>query len=98
MGLRQLYFVVHGLLRRLIYLSYGLAVVLAFIGVKLLLHALHENGLGFINAGEPVESVPDIGIGWSLGAILVTLAITAALSMLGSRRRTREAVAAGDDA
>ena len=98
MGLRQLYFVVHGLLRRLIYLSYGLAVVLAFIGVKLLLHALHENGLGFINGGDPVESVPDIGIGWSLGAILVTLTITAILSILGSRRQMRRAVATGDDA
>jgi tellurite resistance protein TerC len=98
MGLRQLYFVVHGLLRRLIYLSYGLAVVLAFIGVKLVMHALHENGLGFINGGEPVESAPDIGIGWSLAVILVTLSITAVLSILGSRRQTRRAAAAGDQA
>jgi tellurite resistance protein TerC len=94
MGLRQLYFVVHGLLRRLIYLSYGLAVVLAFIGVKLLLHALHENGLRFINGGEPVESVPDFGIGLSLTVILVTLGVTAVLSVLGSRSRARKAAAA----
>lgn len=97
MGLRQLYFVVHGLLRRLIYLSYGLAVVLAFIGVKLVLHALHENGLGFINGGEPVESVPDIGIGLSLAVILVTLTITAVLSILGSQHKTRKAATVGDE-
>ncbi|MCJ7827254.1 MAG: TerC/Alx family metal homeostasis membrane protein [Demequinaceae bacterium] len=87
MGLRQLYFVVHGLLRRLIYLSYGLAIVLSFIGLKLLLHALHENGLTFINGGKPVESAPDIGIGLSLAFILLTLTLTAILSVLGSRRR-----------
>ena len=54
MGLRQLYFLLDGLLDRLIYLSYGLAAILAFIGVKLILHALHENNLPFINDGEPV--------------------------------------------
>jgi tellurite resistance protein TerC len=66
MGLRQLYFVVHGLLRRLIYLSYGLAIVLSFIGLKLLLHALHENSLFFLNGGKPIESAPEIGIELSL--------------------------------
>ena len=54
MGLRQLYFLIGGLLQRLIYLSYGLAFLLAFIGVKLFLHALHENELPFINGGEPI--------------------------------------------
>ena len=53
MGLRQLYFLIGGLLQRLIYLSYGLAFLLAFIGVKLILHAMHENELPFINGGEP---------------------------------------------
>ena len=57
MGLRQLYFLIDGLLDRLIYLSYGLAAILAFIGVKLVLHALHENNLPFINGGEPVPVV-----------------------------------------
>jgi tellurite resistance protein TerC len=52
MGLRQLYFLIGGLLERLIYLSYGLAVLLGFIGVKLVLHAMHENELPFINGGE----------------------------------------------
>ena len=45
MGLRQLYFLIGGLLDRLVYLSYGLSIILAFIGVKLVLHALHENTL-----------------------------------------------------
>ena len=53
MGLRQLYFLIDGLLDRLVYLSYGLATILAFIGVKLILHAMHENNLPFINHGEP---------------------------------------------
>ena len=55
MGLRQLYFLIGGLLKRLVYLSYGLAFLLGFIGVKLILHALHENELPFINGGEPVD-------------------------------------------
>ena len=59
MGLRQLYFLLGGLLKRLVYLSLGLAVILAFIGVKLILEALHENSLPFINGGEPIEAVPD---------------------------------------
>ena len=54
MGLRQLYFLIDGLLDRLIYLSYGLAAILGFIGVKLVLHALHENTLPFINGGQHV--------------------------------------------
>ncbi len=53
MGLRQLYFLLGGLLERLVYLSLGLAFILAFIGVKLVLHALHENSLSFINDGQP---------------------------------------------
>ena len=66
MGLRQLYFLLGGLLKRLVYLSLGLAFILAFIGVKLVLHALHENELPFINGGEPVD-VPDISSLLSLG-------------------------------
>ncbi|WP_426773461.1 TerC family protein, partial [Pseudomonas aeruginosa] len=57
MGLRQLFFLIDGLLDRLIFLSYGLAVILAFIAVKLVLHALHENTLPFINDGEHVNVV-----------------------------------------
>ncbi len=66
MGLRQLYFLIGGLLERLVYLSYGLAFLLGFIGVKLILHALHENELPFINGGEHVSWAPDIPVWLSL--------------------------------
>ncbi|MEI2775842.1 MAG: TerC/Alx family metal homeostasis membrane protein [Tetrasphaera sp.] len=88
MGLRQLYFLLGGLLQKLVYLSIGLAVLLAFIGVKLLLHALHENELPFINGGEHV-SVPDIPISVSLGAILVILGVTTIASLWKSSRDAR---------
>ncbi|QTE31123.1 TerC family protein [Pengzhenrongella sicca] len=91
MGLRQLYFLLGGLLSRLVYLNIGLAVLLGFIGVKLLLHALHENKLPFINGGEPVGWAPDLPIGISLGAILGTLVVTAVASILKSRHDDRVA-------
>ncbi|MDO5075732.1 TerC family protein [Corynebacterium sp.] len=85
MGLRQMYFLLDGLLDRLVYLSYGLGVILAFIGVKLLLHALHENKLPFINGGEPfhVFEVPTVV---SLLVIVGVLAITAIASVIKSMR------------
>ena len=86
MGLRQLYFLIGGLLERLVYLSYGLAFLLAFIGVKLVLHALHENELPFINGGEPVPWAPDIPIWLSLLVIVTTLAVTTVVSLVASRR------------
>jgi len=89
MGLRQLYFLLGGLLDRLKYLSYGLAIVLAFIGVKLVLEALHENNVPFINDGEPLTWIPTIAIGWSLAFILATLAVTTVVSLVSSN---------GDDA
>ncbi|WP_024796770.1 TerC family protein [Tomitella biformata] len=89
MGLRQLYFLVGGLLDRLVYLSYGLSLVLAFIGVKLVLHALHENTLGFINSGEPV-AVPEISTGLSLVVIGGTLVVTTIASLLRSRSVARK--------
>jgi tellurite resistance protein TerC len=84
MGLRQLYFLLGDLLKRLVYLSQGLALILAFIGVKLILHALHENELPFINGGEhvPVPQIPTLA---SLGVIIVTLAITTAASLYKTR-------------
>lgn len=88
MGLRQLYFLIGGLLDKLIYLSYGLSLILAFIGVKLVLHALHENTLGFINGGEHVP-VPEVSTALSLGVIGVTLVVTTIASLLVSRRRGR---------
>lgn len=88
MGLRQLYFLLGDLLKRLIYLSQGLSVLLAFIGVKLILHALHENELPFINGGEHVK-VPEIPTLLSLGVIVVVLGTTAVLSLVVSGRRVR---------
>ena len=85
MGLRQLYFLLGGLLSKLVYLSYGLSIILAFIGVKLVLEALHENNLPFINGGEPVP-VPTVGIGLSLSVIVGVLAITTILSLIKVRR------------
>jgi tellurite resistance protein TerC len=84
MGLRQLYFLLGDMLKRLVYLSQGLAFILGFIGVKLLLHALHENELPFINGGEPVP-VPEIPTLASLGVIVVTLLITTAASLYKTR-------------
>jgi tellurite resistance protein TerC len=85
MGLRQLYFLLGGLLDRLVYLSAGLSFILAFIGVKLVLHALHENELPFINGGEHV-GVPEIPTWLSLVVIIITLAITATASLAKNRR------------
>lgn len=84
MGLRQLYFLLGDLLNRLVYLSQGLAFILFFIGVKLLLHALHENQLPFINGGEPV-AVPEIPTLLSLAVIVLTLLLTMVASLIKTR-------------
>jgi tellurite resistance protein TerC len=84
MGLRQLYFLIGGLLQRLVYLSYGLAVLLGFIGLKLILHAMHENELPFINGGQHIEWAPDIPILVSLGTIVLILAVTTVASLIAS--------------
>ena len=91
MGLRQLYFLIGGLLKRLVYLSLGLAVLLAFIGVKLVLHAMHENELPFINGGQHIEWAPDIPISVSLGAIVVILGVTTVASLMKSGRDAKTA-------
>ncbi len=85
MGLRQLYFLIGGLLERLVYLSQGLAVILAFIGLKLVFHALHVNEVPFINGGEPLLWVPEIPIWFSLLFIAATVAVATILSL----RKTR---------
>jgi tellurite resistance protein TerC len=84
MGLRQLYFLLGDLLKRLVYLSQGLAFILLFIGVKLVLHALHVNELPFINGGEHVP-VPEIPTLLSLGVIIVTLIVTTVASLYKTR-------------
>jgi tellurite resistance protein TerC len=89
MGLRQLYFLIGGLLKKLVHLSYGLSIILGFIGVKLVLHALHESGV----------HVPEISIPFSLGFIVLVLAVTTVTSLRASRKRERAGVAhAGTDA
>jgi tellurite resistance protein TerC len=86
MGLRQLYFLIGGLLKKLVHLSYGLSLILGFIGVKLVLHALHESGV----------HVPEISIPFSLGFIVLVLAVTTVTSLRASKKEAdREAGATG---
>ncbi|MFE3768942.1 TerC family protein [Streptomyces sp. NPDC059122] len=87
MGLRQLYFLIGGLLKKLVHLSYGLSVILGFIGVKLVLHALHESGV----------AVPEISIPVSLGVICAALAVTTVTSLRASRRQAAEESAEAAD-
>jgi len=86
MGLRQLFFLIDGLLDRLIYLSYGLAIILAFIGVKLFIHALHENNISWINGGDPVIDW-EVSTGVSLGVIVGVLLITVVASLTSPKGR-----------
>ena len=95
MGLRQLYFLIGGLLKRLVYLGIGLAILLAFIGLKLVLHAMHENELPFINGGRHITGAPDITIAQSLTVIISILAITTIASLLKSRKDNRVTNGAG---
>ncbi|MFD8546148.1 TerC family protein [Streptomyces sp. NPDC059649] len=78
MGLRQLYFLIGGLLKKLVHLSYGLSVILGFIGVKLVLHALHESGV----------AVPEISIPVSLGVICAVLVVTTLTSLRASKKQS----------
>ncbi|NNG18250.1 TerC family protein [Naumannella sp. ID2617S] len=86
LGLRQLFFLIDGLLDRLIYLSYGLAAILGFIGVKLILHALHENNVPFINDGEHV-TVVEVSTQVSLAVIIGVLVVTVVASLLSPKGR-----------
>ncbi len=86
LGLIQLYFLLGGLLNRLVYLSLGLAVILGFIGVKLIFEALHGNELPFINGGQHVTVIPEIPIWLSLSIIVGVLVITTVASLLKSAR------------
>lgn len=84
MGLRQLFFLVDALLGKLVYLGYGLGVILSFIGIKLILEALHANTLPFINGGRGIEWAPEISVSVSLGVIVVTLMVTVIASLVRS--------------
>ncbi len=89
MGLRQLYFLIGGLLTRLVYLNLGLSFLLLFIGVKLILHALHQNELPFVNGGHSVSWAPEIPIWLSLAVIVTTLVGTAVASLAKTRLADR---------
>ncbi|HXR72462.1 TerC family protein [Actinocrinis sp.] len=90
LGLRQLYFLIGGLLDRLVYLSTGLSVVLGFIGLKMIVEALHGSGIEHLG---PI-ALPSVSIPFSLGVIVVTLAVTTVLSLTVGRRRALEAASA----
>ncbi len=96
MGLRQLYFLLGDLLDRLRYLHYGIAFILAFIGVKLVFHAMHVNELPFINGGEHIEWAPEISTWMSLGVIVVAMVVATLASLAASARERRAIVADGD--
>lgn len=91
MGLRQLYFLIDGLLDRLVYLSYGLAAILGFIGVKLILHALHENNLPFVNDGDNVPVI-EIPTTISLLVIMAVLTLTVIASLISPKGRALRAL------
>ncbi len=91
MGLRQLYFLLGNLITRLAYLSYGIAVILAFIAVKLVFHALHTNSLPFINGGNGVAWAPEISTLVSLGVIVASMAVAVVASLIKLRVDERRA-------
>jgi len=91
MGLRQLYFLLGGLMERLAYLNYGLGIILGFIGVKLILEAVHQNDIPFVHGGRPFESVPEVPTWLSLAVIVCALAVTTVASLLKTRVDARRA-------
>jgi tellurite resistance protein TerC len=91
MGLRQLYFLLGGLLDRLEYLKYGIAFILGFIGFKLVSHAMHVNELPFINGGEHIEWAPEISSNTSLIVIVASIAISAVASVVSASRKAKKA-------
>ena len=93
MGLRQLYFLLGDLIEKLEYLHYGIAFILAFIGVKLFFHALHENEVPFINGGEKVEWAPEISTWTSLLVILGAMAVAVVASLIKIRVDARREAA-----
>jgi tellurite resistance protein TerC len=85
MGLRQLYFLLGNLIDKLVYLKYGIAVILAFIGVKLVFHAMHTNELPFINGGHSIEWAPEISTWTSLVVIVAAMAVATIASLVRLR-------------
>jgi tellurite resistance protein TerC len=97
MGLRQLYFLLGDLVDKLVYLKYGIAFILAFIGVKLFFHALHENEVFFINGGHHVEWAPEIPTTVSLAVIVGAMAVAVIASVIKLRVDAKR-IPAGDSA
>jgi tellurite resistance protein TerC len=91
MGLRQLYFLLGDLVDKLEYLKYGIAFILLFIGVKLVLHALHENELPFVNGGTGFDWAPEIPTLVSLGVIVVAMAVAVVASVIKLRVESQRA-------
>ena len=89
MGLRQLYFLLGGLLDKLEYLKYGIAFILGFIGFKLVSHAMHVNELPFINGGKHIDWAPEISTDTSLMVIVGSITISAVASIISARRKTK---------
>jgi tellurite resistance protein TerC len=90
MGLRQLYFLLGGLLDRLEYLKYGISFILAFIGFKLITHAMHVNELPFINGGQHIEWAPNIDSITSLGVIVASIAVSAIVSVIAATSQSKK--------
>lgn len=90
LGLRQLFFLLSGLMERLRYLGFGLSIILGWIGTKLVIHALHKNELGFINSGEPVKLIPEISTELSLAVIVLTLVVTTIWSLNATRKQAQD--------
>ncbi|MBB5791006.1 TerC/Alx family metal homeostasis membrane protein [Jiangella mangrovi] len=86
MGLRQLYFLIGGLLERIVYLNVGLSLILGFIGVKLVIEALHGSHVDHLGS----IPLPEIGIATSLGFITLTLLVTTLVSLLKTRLERAE--------
>ena len=86
LGLRQLYFLLGGLMERLKYLGIGLSIILGWIGIKLVIHALHKNELPFLNGGEKITFIPEIGTELSLFVILITLLVTTVWSLAATSK------------
>lgn len=90
MGLRQLYFLLGGLLERLVYLKFGIAFILAFIGLKLVFHAMHVNELPFINGGEHIDWAPEISTWTSLIVIVAAMAVATIASLVHANREAKK--------
>src|SRR5690606_16586999 len=90
MGLRQLYFLLGDLIDRLVYLKYGIAFILGFIGVKLFLHALNHNEVPFINGGQGVEWAPEISTWTSLGVIVAAMVVAVVASIIKTKADARK--------